>query len=185
MSRDFPDWINPWAAAQGRRRFGGTVPLARMKRLARLVESTDGEAAFEARFALDEDRRPVIDLDVSAELTLMCQASLEPYRAPLARRSLLGVIESEAETERLPSNVDPVLADPESKSRGRLALATLVEDELILALPQVPRNPAVGAVRYSTTGASDEAGQASSGTDDEEGGRKNPFAELKGRFGGA
>ncbi len=97
MSRDFPDWINPWAAAQGRRRFAGTVPLRRMRRLAELTESDAGEAAFEARFFLDEDRRPGIELEVAAELELMCQASLAPFTTTVQRRSRLGVIEEESE----------------------------------------------------------------------------------------
>ncbi len=169
MSREFPDWINPWTAAQGRRRFAGTVPLVRMKRLAHLVESTDGAAAFEASLSLDEDKRPVIDLQVAAELVLMCQASLRPYVAPVSRRSTLGVIESEAEVDLLPDNYDPVQAD-----NGRLAIAGLVEDELILALPQVPRNPAIDVVNYST---GDDEGV-------KEAERPSPFAGLRDKLGG-
>jgi uncharacterized protein len=173
MSRDFPDWINPWTAAQGRRTFAGTVPLKRMKRLGRLIEDVDGEAAFEATFGIDEDRRPVIGLEVSAALSLMCQASLEPYVAHVERQSTLGVIESEAEMERLAPDVDPVLAD-----EGRLALAELVEDELILALPQVPRNPAIEPVTYRSGGAEQELAAA----EEEDEKRENPFAVLKGKI---
>lgn len=170
MSREFPDWINPWTAAQGHRRFAGTVPLARMKRLGRSLESTDGEACFEAEFDLDEDKRPVIELSAAADVSLMCQASLEPYVAPLERSSTLAVIESEGELELLAEHYDPVVVDA-----GRLALAQLVEDELILALPQVPRNPEVDAVSYST-GQTDE---------DELPERRNPFAALQGKIGGS
>ena len=174
MSRDFPDWINPLAAAQGRRQFAGTVPLRRMKRLAELTESDAGEAAFEARFFLDEDRRPGIDLEVVAELELMCQASLAPFTATVQRRSRLGVIEQESEMALLPPDVDPVLSDS-----GRLALATLVEDELILALPPAPRNPEVDAVRYSTGASPEEP----AGDDPRRSGKPNPFAVLKGKVG--
>ncbi len=169
MSREFPDWINPWTAAQGRRRYGGTVPLKRMKRLGRMIESDEGVASFEARFHLDEDRRPVIDLAVNAELTLMCQASLEPYVETVSRRSTIGVVENEAEIELLPGHYDPVLAD-----HGRLAPVTLVEDELILALPQVPRNPDIDAVSYST---GDDAAEAQPE-------RPNPCAGLREKLGG-
>ncbi len=175
MSRDFPDWINPWAAAQGRRTFSGTVPLKRMKRLARLLEDNDGEVAFEATFRLDEDRRPVIDLAVSGSLQVLCQASLAPYTAPVERRSALGVIESEAEMSLLTPDVDPVLAE-----EGRLAIAELVEDELILALPQVPRNPAIEPVTYRSGGAEQESGTVEPGDEQKE----NPFAVLKGKIGG-
>lgn len=194
MSRDFPDWINPWTAAQGKRRFAGTVPLRRMQRLAPSLERVEGaEAAFEAWLALDEERRPVIDLEVTADLTLLCQASLEPYLEHIERRSTLGVVESDGEIERLPPHYDPVFAD-----HGRLALATLVEDELILGLPQVPRNPALEAVRFSTgAGAEEDPSEGKRGAQDGDGradfvddgaeaaatGRPNPFAVLKGKVG--
>lgn len=205
MSRDFPDWINPWTAAQGKRRFAGTVPLGRMKRLVPSLEQVEGaEAAFEAWLALDEERRPVIDLSVSADLTLLCQASLEPYTEHIERRSTLGVVESDGEIELLPPHYDPVFAE-----KGRIALAILVEDELILGLPQVPRNPALDAVRFSTApgrgaNTAGEAATASGETrgraeeteggggrvepaDDAPGnddtGRPNPFAVLKDKLG--
>lgn len=197
MSRDFPDWINPWTAAQGKRRFAGTVPLSRMKRLAPSLERDEGAvSAFEAWFDLDEERRPVIELAVAADLNLLCQASLEPYTERIERRSTLGVVESDGEIERLPPHYDPVFAD-----HGRIALATLVEDELILGLPQVPRNPALEDVRFSTgsdAGASASGEDAAGGgaaRDDAAGasrdavrdgdrrGRPNPFAVLKGKVG--
>lgn len=174
MSRDFPDWINPWAAAQGRRRFAGTIPLKRMRRLAEMTESDAGEAAFEARFFLDEDRRAAIDLEVAAELELMCQASLAPFTDTVRRRSRLGVIEEESEMALLPPDVDPVLTD-----NGRLALATLVEDELILALPPAPRNPEIDAVHYSTG----DAPEAPKGDGPPRSDKPNPFAALKGKVG--
>lgn len=173
MSRDFPDWINPWIAAQGRRQFVGTVPLSRMRRLAELTESDAGEADFDVRFFVDEERRPGIELKVAAELELMCQASLKPFIATVDRKSRLGVIDEENEMALLPADVDPVLTD-----HGRLALATLVEDELILALPPAPRNPDIDAVRYST-------GEVPEEVEEEgplQGGKPNPFAVLKGKL---
>jgi uncharacterized protein len=174
MSRDFPDWINPLAAAQGRRQFAGTVPLRRLRRLAELTEHDAGEAAFEARFFLDEDRRPGIELNVAAELELMCQASLAPFRTTVRRHSRLGVIEDESEMALLPPDVDPVLTD-----NGRMALATLVEDELILALPPAPRNPDIDVVHFSTGNET----EALEGDAPQRAGKPNPFAALKGKVG--
>ena len=179
MSRDFPDWINPWTAAQGRRQFSGTVPVARMRRLAPLLEADDGEAAFEARFELDEDRRPVIRLKVQAILPLLCQASLEPYDQPVERDSALAVVESEAEISLLAPDNDPVQAD-----NGRVALAALVEDELLLGLPQVPRNPDISAVTYETgemKGQNEDPPATDTSASAE---RANPFAVLQEQLGG-
>lgn len=169
MARDFPDWLNPRAAAEGRRTFQGTIPLQRFKRLAALLEEGSelgkNEVAFKARFALDEERRAIIDLDVDAEVALMCQASLEPYCQRLQRKSRLGVIDDEAELKLLPGDYDPVLTE-----HGRLAIQSLVEDELLLAMPQVPRNPELDSVTFSTAGIEDEEPEAS---------KPSPFAQLR------
>lgn len=145
MSREFPDWVNPWSAAEGRRVYRGTLPLSRMKRLLALVESDAGEARFTAAFSQDMDRRPVVDIVVEASLRLMCQASLEAYDEVITRQSSLAVIESEAEIERLEDGAEPVKTDS-----GRLAFLDLVEDELILGLPQVPRRPGLDAVTFES-----------------------------------
>lgn len=139
MSREFPDFIDPWRAAEGNRSFAGTIPLARMKRLAPLLESVEGEARFEASFAYDQQRRATVLVEVDAPLTLMCQRSLEPYRETVRQRSLLQIISDLSEQAFLSEQEESVLAQ-----EGHLAILELVEDELLLAVPQVPRKPEAG-----------------------------------------
>ena len=109
MSREFPDLINPWKAADGRRLFQGTIPLKRMTRLVPLLASDEGTARFSANFAYDEQKDITVDLSVSAELSLVCQRSLEPYIEPVRRSSRLVVIEDPAQQELIPESYDPVL----------------------------------------------------------------------------
>ncbi len=120
----------------------GTMPLARMERLRPLLADASGEARFIARFDFDGQGRVTILIEVEAKLPLICQRSLEPYLEPVQRKSLLGVIEFMAEEASMPENYEPVLVE-----HGRLALLDLVEDELLLGLPQVPRNPEVDEIR--------------------------------------
>jgi len=169
MSREFPDWLDPWKAADGRRTFAGTMPLKRLERLTPLlapVEAGAGLAAdvdagragdwpdarFSATFGHDSQGMVVIDLRVESRLPLVCQRSLEPYFEPVQRHSVLAVVRSMAEQELVPEHYEPVLAE-----QGRLALQDLVEDELLLAIPQVPRNPDTAAVRQSTEAGSGES----------------------------
>lgn len=180
MSRDFPDFVDPWKAADGKRTFQGTMPLERMHRLAPLLASTEGsrkdsgmvgadwpkEAWFSARFGHDHEGTVTIDIEVRAELPLVCQRSLEPYLEKVSRHTELAVVESVAEQDLLPEHYEPVLVE-----HGRLALLDLVEDELLLGVPQVPRNPAVRSVDVST-GEEAEA--------DSEERRNSPFEKLAG-----
>jgi len=169
MSREYPDWISPERAAEGKRVFSGTVPLSRMKRLAPLLVTVDGEATFVAAFRRDIDKRVIVDLQVEAVLPLICQASLEVYDERVRRRCDLAVIQPGSEQDELPDNYEPVKTE-----NGRLAIARLVEEELLLGLPQIPRKPGVKKVEYSTGRLTPERMAA------QDKGNKNPFAALQG-----
>lgn len=114
------------------------MPLSRMPRLEALLGEEQGSktAMFEARFAFDRQGLVTIDVAVKADLQLLCQRSLEPYTEHVDRRSMLAVIENVADQEEIPEHYEPVLVE-----ERRLALVDLVEEELLLAVPQVPRNP--------------------------------------------
>jgi len=168
MSREYPDWISPGRAAEGKRIFSGTIPILRMKRLAGLLVDTQGEASFVAAFKTDLDKRVIIELQVEAALSLVCQASLKVYDEQVKRNSVLAVIENGSEQAELPEDYEPVETE-----NGRLAIASLVEDELLLGLPQIPRKPGLDKIEYSTGGATFKSEQA------QEEVKKNPFAALQ------
>ena len=173
MSREYPDWVSPERAADGKRVFSGTVPLSRMKRLVPLLVKVDGDATFVAAFRRDVDKRVIIDLQVEAALPLICQASLEVYDELVKRRCDLAVIERDSEQEELPENYEPVKMES-----GRLAIASLVEEELLLGLPQIPRKPGMKRIEYSTGGET-SASEASQRQYSQDRGKKNPFAALQ------
>jgi uncharacterized protein len=162
MAREFPDWVDPWKAAEGHRIFGGSIPLGAMNRLSPLLANTEGEAEFTVRFSLDGQRRVQVDIDVEAELPLVCQVSLEEYRHRIRRTSRLTVVETQAEQQDLPEGTEGTCTED-----GRLKMAHLVEDECLLALPQVPRKPGLEFEGFSTGG--DEAAVRRT---------NKPFAEL-------
>jgi len=159
MSREFPDFVDPWKAADGRRTFQGTMPIKRMQRLGPLLAPETesridevlvrGDAGFTARFSYDRQGLLTIRLDVEAELPLVCQRSLEPYREKVSRHSWLAVIEDVADQQLIPDMYDPVLVE-----HRRMALLDIVEEELLLAVPQVPRSPESRLMDVSTDGTS-------------------------------
>ena len=168
MPREYPDWISPIRAAEGKRIFSGTIQLSRMKRLAALLVDASGEASFTVVFRFDLDKRIVIDLQVEAALPLICQTSLEVYDEHVKRDAELVVVDDENEQDEIPDSYDPVLTE-----NGRLAIASLVEDELLLGLPQFPRKPGLQELEYSTGGQKLKNKEQQTGT------RKNPFAALQ------
>lgn len=172
MAREFPDWVNPNKAAEGNRNFRGTIPLTRMERLIPMLadvssEQHEKDVAFSAEFRRDELGLTVVRLRVQASLPLVCQASLEVYRQAVDREIVLAVLDAEQPATDVPDAYDITTLED-----GRLNFMELVQDELILSVPQVPRKPDLEAVVFSTDPNEER-------TRDKE--KKNrPFAALEG-----
>lgn len=138
MSRDFPDWIDVERAVEGRRRFAGRAPLRGMPRLLELLDAPeyDAEVDFQIEAWRDGQGAARMDVAVRGELPLTCQRSLGRYMHRVDGQSSIAVIEDESALAGLPGDLEPKLAE-----KGRLKLIELVEDELLLAVPLVPRDP--------------------------------------------
>jgi uncharacterized protein len=118
-----------------------------------------------------------LELQAQATVALECQRCLQPLRAVLQAQRRLRFVDTEEEAARLDElSEDDVLALPR-----RLDLRELVEDELILALPIVPRHDT--CPRPLPSGALAEPGfaagsQAPVAGDDADPTRQRPFAGL-------
>ena len=150
---------------QARRSFQGSVPLASMPRLKGSLCSTDGAVTFDIEFGRDELGVANVRVKADAGLPLMCQRSLEPFVLPVKVDATLGLIVSESEEAGLPPGYEPLLLEGD----GKLHIADVIEDELILALPVVPLKPGVEPVEQSWTAEEIE----------EEPPKENPFAVLQ------
>lgn len=107
-----------------------------MDRLAPLLASPEGEADYELAFSRDTKGRPVIEGRVDAVLKLVCQRCLETLDLTVAGRIALtvvtGVGEARAEGE---SDTEHLLLEEQT-----LSPRDLVEEELLLNIPAVPRH---------------------------------------------
>src|SRR4051794_26163532 len=108
----------------------GTIPLGSFARLRDLLESDAGEATYELHGVRDGLGRPSLRLHIRATLQLRCQRCLEALRLEVNTQSLLVLTASQEEIDADSAGAeaaDRVLAGHE------MPVATLVEDELILA----------------------------------------------------
>lgn len=114
--------------------------------LARLTQDAAPAGDAHVRWTARGERRarpggpaePWLHLEAEATVRLTCQRCLQPVDEPLAIARSFRFVADEAEAEREDELAEEdVMALP---PRGRLDLLPLVEDELILALPIVPRH---------------------------------------------
>ncbi|MCO5124863.1 MAG: DUF177 domain-containing protein [Rhizobacter sp.] len=123
----------------------GDWPLAAMTRLVALCDPAQPAADAQAvRWsALGERRRRPgagsdawLRLELDAQVRLTCQRCLAPVETPLAVDRWFHFVEGEQQAAELDADSeDDVLA-----STRAFDLQTLAEDELLLALPLVPRH---------------------------------------------
>jgi uncharacterized protein len=150
-----------------RRSFTGTMPVAVMSRLCEALASDGGEARFELDFGRDEFDTAYLDVRAQAPLTLVCQRTLEPFVLPVTVDTRLGLIRHEREEAALPPGCEPLLVAGD----GKLNLADVIEDEMLLALPLIPVNPD-STLPDEVTGSGQVDEPAAERTD-------NPFAVLR------
>lgn len=135
MSSRLPDRIDPVRLAQRGARLVGELPLARMTRLAEVLAQTDSVVKVELCFALSRQGWTEVTGSLSAHVYQTCQRCLEPVQVGLDKTLNLAVVETEAELGKLPDDKDPLLCGDEP-----LSVIDLVEDELLLLLPQEPKH---------------------------------------------
>jgi len=139
MSEPLPVEIDPLTLAERGRELRGAIPVDAFHRLAGWLAATEGELTFELRFGRDEQGRWHVQGHLAGSVALECQRCLGQFALPLDRAFELVLVESEAEAETLPEEVEAVVVG----SRRSVHTVDLLEDELILALPLVPRCEAV------------------------------------------
>ncbi len=169
MSQRIPDRLDPWRYADLGKAVKGVLRLDDMPRLRACLKDTQGEVQFDLRFERDAERRARLSGHISAELSLECQRCLEVVRLPLEVEVALAFVEVIEQAGLLPEALDPCLVE-----EGSVLFRDLIEDELLLMLPQVPMHEP-GACSTDTADSLDEPPVESDTSPAE-----NPFAVLAG-----
>jgi len=134
MSTGWSKLLDIGPLADGRARLAFAIPLAEFSRLAPQLREVAGEATGEVDFGR-ENRLAVADVQVQARLVLTCQRCMGPLPFLLDSEGRAALVATAAEADRVPEQLETVFAEG-----YRVSLRDLVEEELLLALPLVPRH---------------------------------------------
>ncbi len=116
----------------------GEIELDKLPRLATLLYAAGGSVKASLRVQQRGDDWLALQLEYETTLQLLCQRCLEPFSERVAGQVDLALTESESMPATVPESYEPVELD-----RGRLRPAELVEDELIVSIPLVPKHARV------------------------------------------
>ena len=130
-----PVEIDPFRLAEARRLLEGEIPLTQMKRLMPLLASDSGSIHVSLEFGIDS--MDVVNLvgEVQADLALICQRCLEPMDWPMQLNLALAFLRPNEDEAGIPGPYEPYVVDALP-----VRLTDMIEDEIILALPSIPRH---------------------------------------------
>lgn len=132
MLGQLPETVKPFSLAENGQALEGELPLAKMPRLAEQLDSDSGMVGVAIQFGCDDQNIPFMKGTLKTELVVACQRCMESMQIPLEIDVSLALIQSPAEADSLPTHYEPLVIES-----SRLSLLTVVEDELMLALPIV------------------------------------------------
>jgi uncharacterized protein len=130
-----PPWSQPLDVERLSRSAGEVafaLALAELPGLRSRRGGIAGSVQGRVQFGREQDLA-IAELSLTGGATLECQRCMRPMQQPLDIRARVALVASEAEAERVPQELEAVLAPG-----GRTTIGALVTEELLLALPLVP-----------------------------------------------
>jgi len=133
LNGPIPPHVDPRKMADRGVTLQGELQLSSLERFCDPLADTAGIVRTKLVFGRDERRAAIIRSEIDVEVKMVCQRCLELVVLPIHSECTYAVVKEGADSESLPKGYDvlEVGEDP-------LDLLTLVEDELLLALPIVP-----------------------------------------------
>lgn len=159
-----PNLIDPAAFAEGKQSLQGSFPLEGLDERVWSHEyfaDRQAEVSFALQGGQDRFGRPFLDLRLRGSLPLVCQRCMQPTAFELSEACRIVLFGDEAGLD------EAMLSDEDLEgmvAQGVLDVRTLVEDQILMALPFSPRHE--NCTDTAQAGA--------------ERGKPNPFAVLAG-----
>ena len=176
MLSDCIDTVELRVLASGNKRRRTRVDASSLvlefERLAAIIAGDSGNSGepsvgltIDVRFDNGSEGLPCVDIKLYGQLNLACQRCLRPYGFPVNLESRLTILSSDAQSSQIAEPFDSVVMTTEG-----LNLATVIEDEILSALPMAPIHESIA----ECTGI----GDARYETKNESGKPNRPFANL-------
>lgn len=128
-----PVEIDPFRLAERGAELAGSLPLGQMQRLGTVLFRTDGRVNIRLQFGIDDLNIPYVRGQIDTVLYLTCQRCLGELEYPVSQSLALAWVRADRDAERLPLQFEPYIV-----AQTPVRLSDVIEDELLLSLPQIP-----------------------------------------------
>lgn len=160
-----PEHIDPERYAEQGLSLDGILKIADMQRLSANLNTNEAIVGVKLQFGIDEQKITFLNGHIDTKLALQCQRCMEPLVCEIISDFSLGIVNTLDEANSLPEQYEPAMA-----VEGSLALRDLIEDEIILNLPLIPKHePQECKVKFPLV---DDSGR-------DQGRGENPFHVLE------
>lgn len=133
-TRKLPQFVNPIDLCDKGTILEGELPLQAMNRLNDILANKEGNVLIKLDFHKNEQKVRVITGAIAGHLSLLCQRCMNPMGYPLdLSPHLCPVFESSA--QRVLAGYEPLIVTEEP-----IKLTDIVEEEILLTLPIVPKH---------------------------------------------
>jgi uncharacterized protein len=117
----------------------GTTPVAQMTRLVKDCADDSGDIAWSVDGSQTSHDYPALTVAVSGSVQLVCQRCLNPFAYELDSSTMLVLGKDDEEADQIEEMLDDESIDVIVGNRS-CDIRDLIEDEALLALPQVPKH---------------------------------------------
>ncbi len=140
MAKDMlPKQIDPFQLANNETTLEGDLPLLEMVRLSDLLSDESGLAQITLQFGRDELKYAFIKGSIKTKFKVVCQRCNQPMPMELDIPVDVSLVRNDKEARRLPGQCEPLLVTGDTMS-----LTAMVEEEILLSIPIVPRHSLKG-----------------------------------------
>ncbi|WP_428356606.1 YceD family protein [Methyloprofundus sp.] len=134
MSDQLPELIDPVVFAERQSHIQGRLNLRRLDRLADILFDGKGELKVDLQF-YKEGKVPIIEGSIVGQVTLVCQSCLQALDWSVDKPVKIGMVQTIEQADRLTGEFEPMMVSDE-----KMSLPGLIEDEVLISLPDFPRH---------------------------------------------
>ena len=134
MLDQLPELIDPVVFAERTSHLVGIVKFQRMNRLSEFLFDKEGDMKVDLHF-FKEGKVPTIEGHIEGHLNLICQTCLQSLPWDVSKDVKIGMVQTMEQADRLEKGLEPLII-----TEGKVSFPSIVEDEVIIALPDYPRH---------------------------------------------